>query len=390
MKKVINQEIMKETNKKNILNFIRKHAPVSKKEIAEQLGLSLTSVTTFTRQLIKEERIIPCGTAKSTGGRRSLLYRVNPTAFYVLGIDLQVDRIISVVLDFGGRPVQTREIPLKSRSEWQVIPLINQVIREAGEGRLRISGVGIGVPGIVETGTGRIEFAPNLGWKNVNLGQLLEFKNPLVIENEANAAALGEKTFGAGQNASHLVYVSVGMGVGCGLLMNGRLFSGCSNYAGEFGHVTVEPDGLLCPCGNRGCWEVYTSNKAALRLYQEKTGREAGTFEDFLALVFSNDQAALEVLDTIVKYLGIGIAGIINGINPEVVIVGGKIAETKSLIYNKLLQQVKERSLDRAFSQMRLEFSPLKNMATALGAAGMVIEKILNEQNYVQEKESTK
>jgi len=389
MKKVINQEVMKETNKKNILNFIRKHSPVSKKEIAEQLGLSLTSVTTFTRQLAKEERIITCGTARSTGGRKSLLYRVNPAAFYVLGIDLQVDRIISVVLDFGGRPVESREIPLTSKSEWQVIPLLNQTIREAEDRHQRISGVGIGVPGIVESGTGRVEFAPNLGWKNVNLGQLLELKKPLVIENEANAAALGEKTFGAGRAASHLVYVSVGMGVGCGLLFNGRLFSGCTSYAGEFGHVTVEPEGFLCQCGNRGCWEVYASNKAALRLYKEKARREAGTFEDFLTLVFKKERQALAVLDTMVKYLGIGIAGIVNGINPEVVIVGGKITETKSLIYNKLLRQVKERSLDRAFSQLRLEFSPLKNKATAMGAAGMVVEKILNGQNGVQEDENT-
>ncbi len=382
MKKAINQELMRANNKRSILDLIQKNGPISKAEIAYILGLSSTSVSTFINELINDKKIYECGVAKSTGGRKSILYQVDPEAFYVIGIDLQVDRIISILTNSIGEAVTSAETLFSNKDEWQVISILNQTIDKLiAEKKLpfaKVGGIGIGVPGIVQNKTGLIEFAPNLGWQNVNLQQLLKIDKPVLIENEANAAAIGEKTFGAAAKVNNFIYISIEIGVGCGLMINGRIYTGNAYHAGEFGHMTVQPEGPICRCGNRGCWEIYVSNDTAIKLYNEHSPIKIKSYEDFLDLIRDNDQPALNVLEIIVKYLGIGIANLVNGLNPEMVIIGGKITEIKNLIHHQLLKQIKDHCLDKTFSGLTLEFSKLDNKATVMGMAGLVIEHVMS------------
>ena len=379
--KIINQESMRTSNKSLILEYIQKHGPITKPEIAAMLSFSSTSVATFVNELIAETKIVRCGAAKSTGGRKSALYRLNPDACYFLGIDLQVNRMIGILMDFSGMKLFSTESFFQSKDEWSVSAALNRFIAtivQQGDLTLsKITGIGIGVPGIVNS-AGLIELAPNLGWKNVNFQQLLGVQTPLIIQNEANAAVWGEKSFGIARRVLNMVYISVGIGIGCGLLLNGQLYTGHTFHAGEFGHMTIKPDnGLLCQCGNYGCWEAYASNSAALKLYTQKTGRILDTYDDFIGLARRFDPPALDILEFTIKYLGIGIANIVNGINPEMIIIGGKIAELKDLIYNPLLKQLKEYCLDKTFSGLTLEFTSLKDQACALGVAGQFIEKTI-------------
>jgi Transcriptional regulator/sugar kinase len=381
MKKTINQELMRVTNKNQIMDFFYKNGvPISKKDLADRLGLSTTSVTTFINELLAEDKVISCGTAKSTGGRKSNLYKLNPEAFYSLGIELQVDRMIGILLNFYGEVIEAREITFSNKNEWHVFPILNHLIEQMVADHsiplFKLKGIGIGVPGIVSPKTEILEFAPNLGWKHVNLEVLLNIKTPVIIENEANAAAWGEKAFGVARDISNLIYISIDSGIGCGLLLNGKLIAGNSGHAGEFGHMIINSEGPLCQCGHRGCWETYASNDAALKFYAQKTGRELPTFDDFLMLLDHHDSCAMEVLNTIIKYLGVGIANIVNGINPEMIIVGGKITETDGF-YNKLLQQVKNLCLDLSFNHLSMKLSGLKNQASALGVARLVMDKLV-------------
>lgn len=386
MKNAINQEIMRTNNKRAIMKLIQNSGPISKAGISDSLGLSSTSVATFINELASETKIMTCGIAKSTGGRRSVLYQVNPKAFYVIGIDLQIDRIIGILTDAVGAIVITKEVFFTNKDEWHVINRLNQVVQEiyleGGISLQDIGSIGIGVPGIVRNTTGLIEFAPNLGWQNVNLNQLLKYDKPILIENEANAAALGEKSFGCAGKVVNTVYISVGIGIGCGLVLNNQLFTGHSDHAGEFGHMTVEPDGMVCHCGNQGCWEVYASNDAALKLYNQLSANKIHSFDQLLAAVLQNDAVALQVFDTVVKYLGIGIANLMNGLNPELIIIGGKITELKEIIYNKLLKQIKDRCLNKAYSGFRLEFSELKNQSTAMGMVSLAIDAVMNQDVF--------
>jgi predicted NBD/HSP70 family sugar kinase len=379
--KIINQESMRIRNKSLILEYIQKNGPVAKSEIATILGLSSTSVATFINELASESKIIHCGTAKSTGGRKSALYQLNPDACLFMGIDLQVDRIIGVLMNFCGETVLSSELYFDARDEWSVSETISRfiatILHQKNIPLSKITGIGIGVPGIVNS-AGIIELAPNLGWKNVNLKELLSLNVPLLIENEANAALWGEKVFGAARRSVNTVYISVGIGIGCGLLLNGRLYTGHTSHAGEFGHMIIEPEqGLPCQCGNTGCWEAYASNNAALKLYAQKTGRFLNSYEEFINRLRQDDPEAHATLEWTIRYLGTGIANIVNSINPEMVIIGGKITELQDIIAKPLLKQIKEICLDKTFSGLTFKFTTVKDQACALGVAGLFLEKTI-------------
>jgi len=385
VKKAINQELMRNTNKTQILKCIKEKQPVAKREIAEELGLSTTTVATFIKELLGEKMIRSGGTAQSTGGRRSVLYQLNPDYAYALGIDLKVDRLCGVLLNFKGEIKGEKEVALVDRDEWQVSRLLKDFIQgllaENGVMFSQVGGIGIGVPGVLNRERTIIEFAPNLGWRNVNLPSMLALEKPVYLENEANAGALGEVVFGVAQQVSHLVYVSVGVGIGCGLIINRQLFPGFLQYAGEFGHMTVEPLGEDCRCGNQGCWEVYASNSAALRMYAAKTNQHLTTFQEFLRRSTNGEQPALEVLQTVLRYLGLGIANLINGLNPEMVVVGGELTAVREFVYHSLLKEIKARTLEKSFAGVRLEFSQLGDQAVALGMGSIVLDQMLNTVN---------
>lgn len=382
MKRAINQELMRHNNKAQLLRCLKAKQVASKRELTEELGLSTTSVSTFIRELEQENLIQNSGIARSTGGRRSLLYQLNPDYCYTLGLDLKVDRIVGILLDFKGDIKGEKQITYSDRDEWKVVPLLKTFIEEfLAEHQIpwpKLGGIGIGIPGVLNNEAEVIDFAPNLGWKNVDLPAMLALDKPIYLENEANAGALGEVVFGLGQNVNHLAYISVGMGIGCGLIIDRKLFSGHMRNAGEFGHMTVEPEGLPCRCGNKGCWEAYASNSAALRMYAAKANDEQITFPEFLQRCAANHPPATAVLQTVTRYLGLGIASVINGLNPEMVIIGGEIANDKTLIYNSLLKEIKERTLEKSFAGVRVEFSELGNKATALGMGTIVLEQIIN------------
>ncbi|MGE5582027.1 MAG: ROK family protein [Bacillota bacterium] len=384
MKKAINHRIMRSNNKRQIMELIRKNGSLTKKEIAQQLNVSITTVATFITELINESRIIPSGNAESTGGRKSELYHLNSDSLYVIGVDLQVDRFIILLINLQGQILRTEEVKYAGTDEWQAASILYQTILRISDSTRtpisKIAGIGVGVPGIVNHQTGIIEFAPNLGWKNVNLASLIPVDIPVIVENEANAAAIGESNFGAAQGRANVIYISVGLGIGTGLIFNNDLYSGHNFLAGEFGHMTIIPNGLPCRCGKKGCWEVYASNSAALNLYHHYSKTTLEAYEDLLTAYFQNDPIATRVINETTDYLGLGIANLINGLNPEMIIIGGKITEAESSIQYRLLREVKEHCFEYSYRDVEIKFSRLKNKATALGVGGLMIDYLLDTQ----------
>jgi predicted NBD/HSP70 family sugar kinase len=381
MKTTINHELMRSNNKRFILEVIRNHGPLSKKAIADRLHVSITSVTTFINELLAEAIIVSSGSAKSTGGRKSELFQSNPDAFYVIGVDIQVDRLVMLLLNSNSAILQKEEFYLTQTDEWSIAKLLTEALetlcRKARIPTAKLVGLGIGVPGIVNRQTDRIDFAPNLGWKNVDLASLLRNPLPLAIENEANAAVIGEAHFGAAQEIGNVIYVSIGMGLGTGLILNRQLFRGPNGLAGEFGHMTIQHDGSLCRCGNRGCWEVYASNEAALQRYQTYSGAKPATYEKLITLFQTGDPAAVQAINETVMYLGLGLTNLINGLNPEMIVLGGSIVGIGPLIYPDLLKNIKERCFEFSFKKVNLRFSQLDNHAAALGVGSLAIERHL-------------
>jgi predicted NBD/HSP70 family sugar kinase len=192
----------------------------------------------------------------------------------------------------------------------------------------KIEGIGISLPGRYNRASGRLVFAPNLHWRDVDV------RNPIVeatgleveLENAANACVLSAVWFDHMESCQNLIAVAVSEGIGTGLLVNGHLASGLNNMAGEFGHVTLDPEGPPCGCGSRGCWETYASNRAAMRYYLESTpGPESLTFLDLLRLADQGDTRAARALDTMAHYLGLGLRMIVVGLAPERIIMVGDL-----------------------------------------------------------------
>lgn len=384
MKKAINHRIMRSNNKRQIMELLRKSGPLTKKEIAERLGVSITTVATFINELINEGRILPSGNAESTGGRKSELYHLNPDASYVVGVDLQVDRLIVLLINLQGQIIRVEEVKYTGTDERQIASTLYQTVRGISDSTQtpfsKIAGLGIGVPGIVNHQTGIIEFAPNLGWKNVDLASIIPIDLPVIIENEANAAAIGEANFGAALGRANVIFISVGLGIGAGLILKNSLYYGHNFLAGEFGHMTILPKGLPCRCGKKGCWEVYASNSAAINLYRYYSESTLDSYDDLLTAFLQNDPIAVRVVNETTDYLGLGIANLINGLNPEMIVIGGKITEVESAIQCRLLEEIKEHCFEYSYRDVEIKFSQLKNKATALGVGGLMIDYLLDTQ----------
>lgn len=384
MKKAINHQIMRSNNKRQIMELLRKSGSLTKKEIAQRLGVSITTVATFINELINEDRILPSGNAESTGGRKSELYHLNPDASYVVGVDLQVDRLIVLLINLQGQILRAEEVKYTGTDERQIASTLYQTIIRISDSTQtplsKIAGLGVGVPGIVNHQTGIIEFAPNLGWKNVDLASIIPINLPVIIENEANAAAIGEANFGAALGKANVIFISVGLGIGAGLILKNSLYYGHNFLAGEFGHMTILPKGLPCRCGKKGCWEVYASNNAALNLYRHYSETTLDSYDDLLTAFFKNDPVAIRVINETTDYLGLGIANLINGLNPEMIIIGGKITEVESAIQWRLLEEIKEHCFEYSYRSVEIKFSQLKNKATALGVGGLMIDYLLDNQ----------
>ena len=255
---------------------------------------------------------------------------------------------------------------------------------------LEVAGIGIGVPGIISAREGVVRLSPNLpGWKDTPLRARLQesFPYPVYIENDANAYALGEYWFGAGKDAESMVCITLGTGVGGGIILDGHIWRGADGMAGEAGHITVNPDGPLCPCGNRGCLERYSSATAVMEMAQSaaagsgKTAIKAllknGTLtpETIADAAKKGDRTAARIYSEAGKYLGIAIADLIDLLNMECVVIGGGMSGAWELFIGPLKEEVRARAFKIPAQRCRIVRGKLRDDAGILGAAGLALKR---------------
>jgi len=229
---------------------------------------------------------------------------------------------------------------------------------------LTCEGIGVSLPGRVDVATQKLVFAPNLGWKDFDLKTPLEKATqlPVELENAANSCALSEICFGRrAEGLRNLVIVTVSEGIGCGLILNHQLVQGSTGTAGEFGHAALVQDGLECSCGNRGCWEMYASNSAAIRYYSQagsSRGRRSATldktisFEHLLRLAQQGDGKAVEALQQMAQYLGRGIAPLVSGLAPDMIVIVGEVTRAWEKVGPIIKDTVRQHSFTRAETQI--------------------------------------
>ncbi|MFL6274387.1 MAG: ROK family protein [Blastocatellia bacterium] len=374
---------MRDINEAIVLNLIREHQPISRIQITRTTGLRISTVTVITRRLIEKGLIVEQGVAPSNGGRKPRLLGLRPEKVCVIGIDIGVTRTTIALGDFNGEIIHQQFMATGRRPLPFIEKLIARVERliESQKDQVEFEGIGISATGIVDSAAGRVVFSPNLGWRDVDLRAMFEkrLRLPITVDNDARASALAEIWHGRGREAGlmHLVFVTVNEGVGTGIVVNGQLFRGSSEGAGEFGHLSLNHNGPVCNCGNRGCWELYASDRATINRFldlQRKAGATDGkrdddyTMRDVVRLAKSGNRPARSSLLATAKYLALGMANIINSLNPDMIVVGGDLAGVWPLLEPVILDTLKPKVFGRNFAAVRVEPSALEFNASLVGA----------------------
>lgn len=382
-----NQQLVKQINKTLVLEKMMNEAPISRAYIAKELGLNKGTVSSLVSELIDEHLVFETGPGESSGGRRPVMLTFNKDAGYAIGVDLGVNYILSILTDLKGNVVREIYQHITNTEYEHVFSIIkksiNDLIESAPDSPYGIIGIGIGVPGIVNN-QGEILIAPNLHWENVQLKEQIEktFNLPVVIENEANAGAYGEKLFGAGKDFNNMIYVSAGIGIGVGIIIDGELYTGNNGYSGEMGHTIIMVDGKKCSCGSVGCWELYASEKALLEHVKEKhiINSECLTIEMLIEEAEAGNDAIIEVFKEIGKYLSVGINNIIKTFNPQQVIIGNRLAMLQKWIEVPIQEFIQKHCKQFLQEDLSVEFSALKKHSVPVGVSALSIEHFLKSK----------
>ncbi|MGI1690760.1 ROK family transcriptional regulator [Thermoanaerobacter uzonensis] len=390
----VSYKLLKGMNESVILNIIRKMGPISRADIAKETNLTPPTVTNIVNKLIAENIVMEDKVGESNGGRPPVLIKLNPDFMSIIVIHISTYNLHQYTLDAELKTKKKEKNSIRGLKQEEVLELLTSVLDKAiKESPQNVSGIGIVVRGPVKMKEGISVFAPNIGWRNVPLKSIVEerFGKPTYIINDVRAMALGEFHMGKAKDVENMIFLKVGYGIGSAILINGRIYTGASDGAGEIGHTTIDVAGPQCSCGNYGCFEALASEKALVNLvvksikegmdsivYQMAEGMlDSVTPEMIYEAAKLNDKLAVNALKTIGRYLGIGIANTINTFNPELILIGGGIVQARELIEDIIIETAKKRTFENSFSSCRIAFAELGDDATLIGAANMVMDEVL-------------
>ncbi|OIK22083.1 transcriptional repressor XylR [Bacillus amyloliquefaciens] len=382
---IADQTFVKKVNQKLLLKEILKNSPISRAKLSEMTGLNKSTVSSQVNTLMKENLVFEIGQGQSSGGRRPVMLVFNKKAGYSVGIDVGVDYINGILTDLEGTIVLDQHHHLECSSpeitKDILIDMIHHFIANMPQSPYGLIGIGICVPGLIDKNQ-KVVFTPNSNWRDIDLKSFIQekFNVPVFIENEANAGAYGEKVFGAAKNHDNMIYASISTGIGIGVIINNHLYRGVGGFSGEMGHMTIDFNGPKCSCGNRGCWELYASEKALLKSLQTKG--EKVSCQDIIDLAHLNDIETLHALQNFGFYLGIGLTNILNTFNPQAIILRNSIIESHPMVLNSIRSEVSSRIYSQLGNNYELLPSFLGQNAPALGMSSIVIDHFLDMVNH--------
>jgi glucokinase-like ROK family protein len=398
------QALVREINLSVIMNHLRKNAPISRAALAETTGLNKTTVSSLINELINRQFVKEIGFSTPSSGRPAIQLKLNPTIGYIISCEIGVDFILVICTDFAPKIIWRHEEQIDPTIGQRAIldralSILHEAIKIGGPACGTLLGMAVGVPGLVDQATGSLLFAPNLGWKDLPIRSILQesFDVPLFVDNEANIAALGEHYFGIAQGYDEVLYISAGVGLGGGIVHGGRLFSGVTGFGAEFGHMTLDPDGEACKCGNQGCWETQVSQQALFReIWRRLDQGENSKLSDMtggrrslltVPLIVNaarvGDAVALDALEMIGRNLGIGIASLVNALNPELVVFGGILSLAGEFLMPVIEKELNQRALRWNREAMQLVLAKHGFDACVIGGVATVYQAILAQPDLV-------
>jgi N-acetylglucosamine repressor len=378
------RSLLRDFNVSLLIELVRRSGSISRAELARQSQLSAPTVSAIVDSLLKRGIVVEITTAPSSGGRPPVLLSVDPKAGYVVGIKLRGDGVTTVVCDLDAQIVSSNEryVPLVG-DPMAALDAIEEetrrALRDAAVPASKVLGVGVGLSGVIDSTAGVCRFSHLLQWHDVELAAPLRRRMglPVWVENDVNTLAVAEKWAGDAHTASNFVTLSVGRGIGLGIVVERSLYRGSHGAGGEFGHMIVEPGGPRCECGRYGCLEAMVGEGALRRRVSERKGHDVSR-EELLMLVEMGDSAALDIVDSAGRKLGLAVANMVTLLNPELLIICGEGTALGSAFIDPIVSCVREQTFADLGRQLEIKIQSWGDEAWAVGAATLVLRESFN------------
>lgn len=387
MSTTVDASMMRNVNKRTVLGLVYQRKALSRADISRQTGLNRATVSSLIDELIGDQFVMELGHGTSSGGRKPILLEFNADTGFVIGVDVQITHLTTVLINAGRQVAfeRRRDIDVKSQplSPGQLTEYIGEEIQLAKThcppSPHGLMGVGIGLPGLVNHHQGHALYLPNLGITNWQIAQAVARREtlPVFIDNDANCGAWWQYLT---TRIPHQLFINAGIGLGVGIIINGQLYRGAEGIAGEAGHHSMSPEGEDCSCGNIGCWEQYASERALARILRNHGVDVSWPVPpDFVETVHRAANAGslvhLEAFQALAGPLAIGLVNLLNVLNPTAVYLGGTIARAAPLILPHVHAIVESRAL---MANRRVRLAPAPFNAVALGAAGLALAQSID------------
>jgi predicted NBD/HSP70 family sugar kinase len=383
------KSLIRAINRNLVLNLLHMTGELSRSEIARQSGLGNATISEISSELIGSGLLEEIGEGESTGGRRPLLLRLNPHAGYVVGIKVMEQSLTCAVTDLRANVVAHSLHPLGNDHHPKtiqalLIKAVHATIRASKVAPERVLGIGIGLAGLIDGHGGKVLYSPYFDWRNVDFaGEIAEhFSLPVYLENDVNTLTIAQQWFGHGRGVDSFAVITVGRGIGSGIVMNGQF---CRDAAGEIGHVTLLLNGPRCDCGKRGCLEAIAADPAVIRHVTENLAvkpesslhnTQQITMEAIIQAAKSGDGLAIQALEKSGYFLGMGIALLINLLSPQRVIVSGEGLQAGSFRLEPMHRAIKENVFNGLGERTQIFTEFVEDETWARGAASLVLGEI--------------
>jgi predicted NBD/HSP70 family sugar kinase len=381
--------LVRDLNRSAILRLIGREGPIARAEIARRLALSPATVTAVTRRLIGAGLVNVVDQAPSRGGRPALLLGVVGGAAHALGVKVAADHLVGVRVDLDAQVVERFEYPFEAAHP-DALERLAEILRSQTaprEGRPVVLGIGLGVPGVVDGGEHSVVHSPMLGWHSLAVGTFLEERLgvPVLVENDVNTLAVAGRLYGRGRDVDHFLTVTIGRGVGLGIIVDGDVYRGAHGGAGEFGHVAVVEDGPVCECGKHGCLEALVADPALVgRAVADGVLRDGEGIERLRELAEASDLRAARIFSDAGGILGRAVAGLVNVLSPQLVLISGEGTQAWAHMSRAFHHSLGE-AVFPPLRDVAVEIDPWDDGKWARGAAALVLRAMfvtgLDEQS---------
>jgi glucokinase-like ROK family protein len=394
------RDLIRGINLSLLLNLIQANRPISRADLARHSGLSPATVSGIVNHLVRDGLVVEKAVGDSSGGRPPIMLALNPDAGYVVGVKLTETTVVTALTDLNAQVRQRLTVPLAGADDPETVSdalsrAVTQLMRASGLNRARLRGVGVGLAGIINASRDTLRYSPIFNWRNVPIRQMLRkrLRVPVYIDNDVNTLTMAEKWFGAGRGVDDFLTITIGRGIGMGIVVRGQFYRGSNGGGGEFGHIVIDPNGPVCDCGKRGCLEAFASDPALLRdaAAAIQAGRLLGltkrslTIERLVDAAQRGNETAQQLFADAGRWLGMSIANLINVFNPKLILISGEGVRNGEAMFEPMREAIHALAVPELLADAEIRIEPLGDDAWARGAASLVLHELFKPPVHAEE-----